>query len=378
VRVAFINLTNGRGISGGAVKYTKRVVPLLRDSGAIHQLWAFSHPRTAPQFADAPSLEMEYWPDNDVARHFAWLRRRVRELSPDVAFIAAGRWVDFGLPTVVMIRNMEPFLCPIAGNPMLEGARNLLRLADSVRAAWRATHVIAVSKLVNESITRLTVKPAKVSVIYHGVDAPDESDAGDEPAALRGRDVSRGFLFTVGSIRPARGLEDAIVAMGSLRQRGVALPLVIAGGQDPGMAAHRNHLESLAAEHSVSDRIFWTGKLKPAEVRWCFGHCTAFLMTSRAEACPNTALEAMSHGCQIISSSQPPMPEFFGSNALYYEPWHCVALADRVRDVLAQSHGETTERRAQIRRRASDFRWSDTAAATIRVLQLASRQNPRA
>ena len=128
MRIAFINLTSG-GMSGGPVKYTKRITPLLRHSALVSNLWTFSHPRTAPLFADSPSLDMQFWPEDDDVRNFPSLRQRIRELAPDVVFIAAARWIGFGLPTVVMIRNMEPFLCPIAGNPPAEVGRNLLRLA---------------------------------------------------------------------------------------------------------------------------------------------------------------------------------------------------------------------------------------------------------
>jgi glycosyltransferase involved in cell wall biosynthesis len=98
---------------------------------------------------------------------------------------------------------------------------------------------------------------------------------------------------------------------------------------------------------------------------WCFRHCEAFVMTSRAEACPNVALEAMSHGCRVVSTGQPPMPEFFGEAARYYRAGDAIDLARAVRALLGESPEDSRGRRETARTRAAGFRWPDTADRTI-------------
>ncbi len=53
-------------------------------------------------------------------------------------------------------------------------------------------------------------------------------------------------------------------------------------------------------------------------------------MTSRAEACPNTVLEAMAHGAVSISTDQQPMPEFYGESAAYYRATDAAQLASQI------------------------------------------------
>jgi glycosyltransferase involved in cell wall biosynthesis len=139
------------------------------------------------------------------------------------------------------------------------------------------------------------------------------------------------------------------------------------------MKAYRERVNRVVAEQSLQDQVVWAGRLKEEELDWCFDNCRAFIMTSRAEACPNIALEAMSYGCSIISTTQPPMPEFFLNSALYYEPHAPSLLADQVLELLSLPADDVMRRRTLARQRAAEFRWPDTATGTVRQLQMACR-----
>jgi len=143
VRVALVNVTNG-GLSGGAVKYLRRLLPLLRSHPDVAELHAFVPPGTSHIIGLAePALT---WHPYDVYGGFRGLRARLQRLRPDVLFIPTARWLDCGsLPTVVMVRNMEPLTKPIGDNSPGEALRNLGRAYAARRACRRATRVIAVS-----------------------------------------------------------------------------------------------------------------------------------------------------------------------------------------------------------------------------------------
>ena len=102
-----------------------------------------------------------------------------------------------------------------------------------------------------------------------------------------------------------------------------------------------------------------------------YSRCDAFLVTSRAEACPNVALEAMSHAARIVSTSQEPMPEFFGRAALYYSPRDPAGLAAHVNALLA-SPADAATRAEEGAARTATFTWDRTADHTIRELQKAA------
>jgi glycosyltransferase involved in cell wall biosynthesis len=93
-------------------------------------------------------------------------------------------------------------------------------------------------------------------------------------------------------------------------------------------------------------------------------------MTSRIEACPNIALEAMAAGARIISTTAPPMPEFFADIAAYYVPSDCHHLAALLQsDVRPGQDAHCLRQSAVIRSRR--YSWERTAAETVAALQRA-------
>jgi glycosyltransferase involved in cell wall biosynthesis len=363
VNLAIVNLTGG-GLSRGYVKYLRSVVPLLAADPRVHRLEVGLPPQAPADLI--PGVRAFTWPADDAPRGYRGLKARIARLGPDVLFIPTARWLDAGpVPTVVMVRNMEPLTVPFAGNTLLEGAKNLARAHVARVACRRATRVLAVSEHVRDFLAlRWNVPREKIGVVYHGVEPPGSGDAVVSPAALAASQPAP-FLFTAGSIRPARGLDDAIRAL-ALTDGGPPLPrLVIAGQPDTGTRRYQRRMAGLAGTLGVAGRVVWTGQLTPPEMAWCFRHCEAFVMTSRAEACPNVALEAMSHGCRVVSTGQPPMPEFFGEAARYYRAGDAIDLARAVRALLGESPEDSRGRREAARTRAAGFRWPDTADRTI-------------
>jgi glycosyltransferase involved in cell wall biosynthesis len=362
MKVAIVNLTSG-GMSGGYRKYLRSLLPLLRRDPRISQLDVFM-----PSGLEVPDGgPVHFWDASKGPRTLSTLRTAVLEARPDVVFLPTARWIHCdGVPSVVMVRNMEPLTVPFGGNTFLESLRNLARARVARLACRRATRVIAVSEYVRTFLVdSWRVPPERVGVVYHGI-AP--ADAGAAPAVLEGR--SR-FLFTAGSIRPARGLEDAIASMPAILRQHPDQSLVIAGAADASGKSYAARMKKLARDLGVERAVTWAGQLSPAEMASAYSRCDAFLVTSRAEACPNVALEAMSQGARIVSTSQDPMPEFFDGAALYYSPRDAAGLAAHVNALLA-SPADAAARAEAGAARAARFTWARTADHTIRELQKAA------
>ena len=360
MRIALVNLTGG-GLSGGCLTYLRNMVPRLSADSRIAALEVH-----VP--AAARDLELgngvRLWSAAEMRLGAPRLRQKLRALDPDVVFVPNSRYVRVGAPVVCMVRNMEPLIAPIGGNPPLEAAKNLLRAHVTRTACQRSDHVIAVSGFVREYLEgRWAVPPDKISVIYHGVRAT--AIPAERPAALAA--VRPGeFLFTAGSIRPYRGLGDLVGGLATLKRSGLQPPLVIAGMTDATSARCRREVESAAVAAGVADQLVWAGRLGLSEMAWAYANCAACVVTSRVEACPNAVLEAMSYGCVCISNDAPPMPEFFGDIALYYPTGDAQALGGALREGLTV---DVLERKRRSRQRSLEFSWEHTVHQTISVLQ---------
>lgn len=367
--MALVNLTRG-GLSGGYKKYLQTLVPILAATERL-ELAMFSPANM--DLAPISSVRNERWPTDDEYRGFRALRGKLSDFAPDVVFIPTARYVDTPFPTVVMVRNMEPLVLPFSGNSFADGMRNVARRYVARASCRKASRIIAVSGYVHDFLRdRWNVPPAKLAVVPHGVGEVIPKLGHVRPRSVKA-DVGHQFIFAAGSVRPSRGLEDVIKAVALLRSRGADVDLVIAGTVSGSTEAYHGALRALSEASGIAEHVVWAGDLTPREMAWCFSNCRAFAMTSRVEACPNTVLEALSHGTLSVSSTLPPMPEFFGDGALYYKAGNEGELASRLAEIMALDDRARDDLAGRARARAALFSWSDTARGTIAVLRTASR-----
>jgi glycosyltransferase involved in cell wall biosynthesis len=366
---AAIVYLSGGGLSGGARNTLRALVTELRRDERVRKLDLFVPPPSM-HLPEVTPLEPETWPARDRLFRFRSLRRKIRASKPDVVFIPNAAWFDTGgIPTVCMVRNTEAILQPFGDNPWRVGLKNVLRAHVARRACRRSTRIIAVSNFVREILVdRWMLPPEKIGVVYHGVSAPPEEEVRRPDTMFDG---DKPFWFSAGSFIPYRGYEDAIRALAVRVGQGHDENLVLAGGlvySD----AYRRRTEALAEELGVASRVRRLGYIRAGRMAWCFRESLGFLMTSRLEACPNLALEALANGAVSISTTHPPMPEIFGTTATQYQAGEIDSLTRAMRHVATMPPSERQAARQAARDRAKEFSWTITADRTIEQLQLAA------
>ena len=370
MRLAMVNLTGG-GISGGYRKYIKNITPLLLDDPRVEFLYLYLPENSGIEIASHEKLQTIFYPAIAPLQARRIIEKSLRELGPNVVFIPTTRYLNTAnIPHVVQLRNMEAPTTPTGGNTFFESLKNIIRAWDTRRAIRSADRVIGVSQFVsNFIISKYGVPASKVSQVYPGV--AQLSETPKQPACLNGITT---FAFTVGSIRPYRKLEDAINAW-ALLDPGERLPLVVAGSPDPDSISYHQKMKILTEESGIKDQIIWAGQMGPKELAWCYQNCAYYLMTSRIEASPNAALEAMFYGCSIISSTADPMPEFFEDVALYYANGDAKQLAEQIRVFQAMPSDEIASYRQRSSLRAAKFTWKTSAAEILQTLELCLKEN---
>jgi len=377
MRIAIINITGG-GMSSGYRKYLRNVIPRIAANPNIESLLC----------ATPPSVNIQSWfnplPDAELVscKPFSFLQRgsdselkyHLEKFLPDVIFVPTERFSRLNnIPIVNMIQNMEPFVAGIGGNPISERFKNLVRNIDGKRTLKRANRVIAISEYVRDFlIQNWNIQNDKIGLVYHGVELPKNEDIHRPHVIPKGWDGH--FLFTAGSIRPARGLEDAIKALKYLPNKLNLRGLVIAGETIRSMRHYQSQLINWLQENSLASKILWAGSLNEYEMSWCYQNCYAFIMTSRVEACPNIALEAMANGSICISTDSRPMPEIFFDTAIYYPAKNGKALAETIETVTNWDDIKRKEMSEKAKRRAAEFSWDVCAERTVAELAKAARR----
>jgi glycosyltransferase involved in cell wall biosynthesis len=361
-------------MSGGYAKHLGKLVPLLAihpDVGGVQLI----RPRVPGRRQDAETGANDVV-NREVERFYGPASRRpsrellalLGEFEPDVLFIPnfralfTNRW-----PVVAMVRNMETLDWNDQNDPMRHRIATRLRRLEGHLATRSAQRLIAVSKYVREFLLeKWHINPQSVSVVYHGVDNPDAiSEPAIRPASLP--ELPR-FIFTAGSTKPSRGLEDLLAAFARLPEPRPTL--VVAGRAEPPFGGYEQALRARAPALSNGASILWAGMLAPREMAWCYRHAELFVMTSRVEACPNIALEAMSFGCLSIAADNRPLPEIYEEAALFYEPRQPDSLTACILELMGRP-----DRRAALsnaaRGRARAFSWGRCAKGTVQSLALA-------
>ena len=364
MRIAIINLTGG-GMSGGYKKYMRNVIPRMAINPDIESILC-----AAPSSIDIQSW-FSFLPKVKfiTCKPFKWmyytldddLKKSLKEFFPDVIFIPVERYFKFNsVPIVNMIQNMEPFAENIDVNSFTDKCRLYIQRLVAKRAIKKADRTIALSKYVKEFLShKWNIPEEKIGLIYHGIELPQLK----EYIRLKNipKDWEGNFLFTAGSIRPARGLEDILEAMKHLilekmNIRGV----VIAGETESRMVPYRKKLEEWIKMNNLSSKICWAGKLSEKEMNWCYRNCKISVMTSRVESFGMIAGEALAHGCVCISSDSPCLPEIFGEAAVFYPHNKVELLAEAIKSVTKWDnyrHGEVSKK---ARERAAEFSWDIT------------------
>ncbi|OGS08926.1 MAG: hypothetical protein A2270_04475 [Elusimicrobia bacterium RIFOXYA12_FULL_51_18] len=378
MRVAILNLT-GSGISGGYKKYLQNVLPLFAEDRRIDAVlcasprafniedWVCSHAKI--RFVECqPFRFLRHKPDAELEKELA-------AFGPDVIFVPVSRHIRFrDVPTVTMIQNMAP---------LVSGAWSGLKEFAALGAQWletriavrKAVKVVAMSDFVRQFLLKeWGVPEEKVRLIYFGNSKPSENPIRPALIPAKGWD---NFLFTAGSVEQYRGLEDVILCAAHARTVcGRPLKIVIGGSARKAMIPYHMRLKAFANKMGVSDDLCWAGQLSAEEMTWCYNNCSVFLMTSRVEAFAVVVLEALAHGCQCVSTDNPPLPEAFGGSAEHYPPGDHVELTHKVFEVVDRSPAESQAVREQVRARSADFSWAVTAAQTIETLLEAANPVP--
>lgn len=353
------------GFSGGARKTLLSLVPRLREHPRIESLEVFL-PRQAERDPDLTDLRTRFF----RAGRFGSgnLRQHLRRYAPDVVFVPnAAHPGRCGSPVVVMVRNVEPIVAPVGHNPPGAALRNLARADRARRACLRADRIIAVSNYVRDLVAgRWNLPTERIGVVYHGVNPiPAEAEYPRPPAVPD--DALGRYWLAVGSMVAYRGLEDSVQALASRVGQNCDEHLLVAGADVYG-PDYRRRIAELAKRNNLPRRVHFLGQLPRDQLAWCYLNTLGLLMTSRLEACPNVAMEAMSAGCDIIATDRPPMPELLGTTARYYPPGHIDTLADHMQQLRLSSPQQTEARAIQRRQRAEHFSWQRCCERTVEEL----------
>ncbi len=231
--------------------------------------------------------------------------------------------------------------------------------------ALHADAIVACSAATRDDIVSLLgVDSARIHVVHGAVDIPAHLPERDASAKLLARDldIHTPFLLFVSTLEPRKNIEGILRAF-ALAAPNIPHSLVIAGGTGWGMEGLPALLESL----HLGDRVRLLGYVtQPAHLPALYTAADAFFFPSHYEGFGLPVLEAMAHGCPVITSQGSSLPEVAGDAARYVVPDDHQGMADTLCEV-AQDAALRDTLSAIGRVRARDFSWQYAASRTLEL-----------
>lgn len=355
--------------SGGALAYLINLVPLLLDKESKGELKfkLLVKKKQAELLDDKYSSFLIIAPDLNGYKRFLWeyfnLSNLVKKNNIDIIFTPYQIARVFkSVTNVVMFRNMEPFTFHKYRNTYKNWIRNKLLKYKTIHTINNADMVIAVSCYVRDVMLQngMTTDD-KIIQIYHGrnpVFTPENNAADSD--VLKSLNVNRNYIFTCGSLFPYRKSEDIIKAFSKLQD--LNIQLVIAGNSNDDQ--YKQLLDSLIKDNCLSDKVLMLGHVSLHEMTVLYRRSQLFVTATETEACPNIAIEALSSGCNIISSDVMPLPEMFCDAAQYFSHGDIDSLARMIRKLYNEGSADNHKSI----NRARHFAWDKCADETYNLL----------
>ncbi|WP_369139990.1 glycosyltransferase family 4 protein [Modestobacter versicolor] len=312
-------------VPGGTGRYARELAGALGATAADGdrvEAWTAWHRDTS---AAGPAVHRLPLPRRPLV--LAWERGLRRPVPTGVDLVHAPTLlapVGVRVPLVVTVHDAVPWTHPDALTP--RGVAWHRRMAGLVAA--RADAVVVPTRAVADALDRF-VPLRRVAVVGEGVSGDLAEPADAAARAVRLGLPEQGFLLSLATLEPRKGLDVLVEA---LARPGVPdLPLLVVG--QPGWGDV--DLAELTRRAGLpADRVRPLGRLSDPDLAVVLHRARLLVMPSRAEGFGLPVLEAMHAGTPVVCSDDPALAEVGGDAVVTAAVGDPAALAAALTRVL--------------------------------------------
>ncbi len=270
----------------------------------------------------------------------------------DFDIIHAHDWMTFPAAIAAAELSQNPLIVHIHSTEFDRSGENINQMVYDIErhGMHAADRVVAVSNYTkNIIINRYGVSPAKVEVVYNGV----ECSGKNYPPAINNK-YDKIVLF-LGRITMQKGPEYFIAAAKKVLEKIRNVKFIMAGDGD---MTHR--MIDYATHLGIGHKVFFTRFLRGDDVDRAYQMADLYVMPSVSEPFGIAPLEALRHDVPVLISKQSGVAELL-SHALKVDFWDINQMANKIAAVLKYPPlGRTL--RENGRTEAEKIRWEDSAA----------------
>ncbi len=381
----FINAISAR--RGGGQTYLINLLKFIPSE--FHNMDIFMlAPKSLVLNSDYPNIKRVNveWPvENPFVRAFwerFFLPSLLRKLNINILFCpggVVGTIAPKGCKTVTMFRNMIPF-DPKQRRRYPLGymrVRNWILEKVMLRSMLQADLVIFISEFAKDVIEKFAQRPLKKAVVIpHGINPHFRNEEGN-PLPKPDWLPEDGYFLYVSIFDVYKAQIEVVQSYALLKKkRNTKEKLVLAG---PENEEYGNKLRAEIDRLGLKDDVMLVGAIPYNQLPAIYHYAKINIFASECENCPNILLEALSAGRPLFSSNYPPMPEFGGDAAVYFDPGKPEQLAEKIFSIIDNS-SMMDELATKAKMRSMHYQWSVAARKTWEVimgLHIKSEENKR-
>lgn len=217
-------------------------------------------------------------------------------------------------------------------NPIIYKIKNLGYKIIIWFAVKRSKKIIAVSDFTKEDIARqFAVDKNKIIVTYEGVaENLLIADNIDSREILKKYNITNPYLLYVGNAYPHKNLETLINIFVSIKNKQENLSLILVGKEDYFYERVKDYAKNLKAKN-----IVFPGFIPDEDLAVIYKEALTYVFPSLYEGFGLPPLEAMAHGCPVVSSNAASMPEILGDAALYFNPENKDEMKEKIIKIMS-------------------------------------------
>ena len=142
------------------------------------------------------------------------------------------------------------------------------------------------------------------------------------------------FIMYTGSAFPHKNLDRLVSAFCMLKEHHPDLKLVLVGK----IEYHAKQLQKFVKKQDCADDVIFAnenGFVPDETLKWYLQNARAYVFPTLSEGFGLTGLEAMVHGCPVVSSNLSTLPEVHGDAAHYFDPTDIRDMAAKIDEVIS-------------------------------------------
>ena len=164
----------------------------------------------------------------------------------------------------------------------------------------------------------------------------------------------RSSIIFVGTLRPVKGLQYLILAMGTVKQEIPNAELLIVGD-----GPQKEYLKELVRRENLGQAVSFAGKVDNEKIPEYLASSDIFVLPSLSEGFPTVLLEAAAYGLPIVATNVSGNSEIIkdGENGFLVSPEDPACLSDKITALLKNRElmGKISDNNKKM---ANEFSWS--------------------